>query len=570
MVIGFSNMLQTALVGRKPIWFRLVLAGIIILSAGTSLSAQDTSREEFLRKLLPKLSGRVTLRLAQRLGVTEIERKTLVPIGGAPFLRLPLPLFPFGNRRVATDPATSENEPSITVNPANRLNLVAAMHIDPDEGTLANLRCAAFRSKARGPRPGLPGPTPWKGPVFLPLVNPTDDCSDPVIRFSPDGEVVYAAYLSIRADFSTSDVVVSRSFDGGETWVGPMVAIAGVAPDFIDKPWLDVHRFDTTQAARVYVTATIFRGIDPKNCEIAFSGSGDHGESWPSSAAPLILATAGPGCSGGTVADPLVAGSRPIGGLGGNVLACWYDAGAGGWLVGTFDIRCRRSPDNGASFDPEVPAAKDIGFELPYYLCPSSAPDVGFYHRWWPGMFPALAIAPDGSAHLVFTHNPSSGASDGECGDIAYARSSGPPYTTWTLPATISAGAGVAGSAQGFPTITVSDGPGFSRIWVAWLDSRLSPAGLAFGTGRNSKYDVFVTRSGDGGMTFARNERLTDQSSLSDSSFYIGDYIDSAATKQFAHFIWTDRRDKTSVSDGEDDVFSHQIPTIPILFWEFE
>ena len=61
-----------------------------------------------------------------------------------------------------------------------------------------------------------------------------------------------------------------------------------------------------------------------------------------------------------------------------------------------FNIRTRYSPDNGATFQPIVIASNETTmFELPFWLGPFAR-----YHRWWGGMFPSLAIAPNGSAHI--------------------------------------------------------------------------------------------------------------------------------------------------------------------------
>ena len=43
--------------------------------------------------------------------------------------------------------------------------------------------------------------------------------------------------------------------------------------------------------------------------------------------------------------------------------------------------------------------------------------------------------------------------------------------------------------------------------------------------------------------------------SLSDE-VYIGDFFDSSATMRRYHLVWTDRGDKTDITDPEDDIFS--------------
>jgi hypothetical protein len=64
--------------------------------------------------------------------------------------------------------------------------------------------------------------------------------------------------------------------------------------------------------------------------------------------------------------------------------------------------------------------------------------------------------------------------------------------------------------------------------------------------------------SNDGGTTWSSPARITDQSSMSDFIF-IGDHIDSSATNRKAWVLWTDRADKTSIYDDENDVFADQV-----------
>lgn len=45
-------------------------------------------------------------------------------------------------------------------------------------------------------------------------------------------------------------------------------------------------------------------------------------------------------------------------------------------------------------------AATD-NYEAPYFLGP-----LFFYKRWWGTMFPDVEIAPNGTAHIVYTHDP--------------------------------------------------------------------------------------------------------------------------------------------------------------------
>src|SRR5215831_13809392 len=98
--------------------------------------------------------------------------------------------------------------------------------------------------------------------------------------------------------------------------------------------------------------------------------------------------------------ERMIQGSHPAGGVGGDVLVAWYNSGTDGFLRGSFEVETRRSSDHGATFDPVVVATTDA-FELPRFWGP-----LCFYHRWWGGMFPSLAMDRQGGAHIAYAHNP--------------------------------------------------------------------------------------------------------------------------------------------------------------------
>jgi hypothetical protein len=260
-------------------------------------------------------------------------------------------------------------------------------------------------------------------------------------------------------------------------------------------------------------------------------------------------------------------GGGPTGPDGNFVLVCWYNSEKDGFLAGVFDIRCRTSSNFGNTFGPQVSAVNDRAYELPFFKCPNAN-----FETWWFGMFPAIEITRNGVAHIVYAADPTDGADDGECGDIYYTKSN-KPYNKWTprllQPVLNDDG---PGKAQGFPTIT-SKGPPLavdSILVAAWVDHRDS---AGFGcTGHfedvqvNCIYDIYYTYT-DVSWGDHANRRVTDVSSFSDD-FFTGDYIDSTAhrvvtTPPNALVIWTDRSDKSSVFDEEDDVFADRVSLVP-------
>ncbi len=546
-IVVLTSLVAAGLFGLPELRAFAVAGDMVVI--GAEVSQAQVPLSGWLDQHLDKLSGGALMAVLQARGVTEFtlagKRITIPPRGE---------FVPAADTPVGMDPVIHENEPSITVNPTNPRFVVAFTH------AIGTGRCAVYRSTDGG--------VTWSFIAFLPLLYPDDWCADPVVRYSPNGAIVYAAYMSIRSNVSTADIVVCRSTNNGASWcTTPVVAIPGGPGRFPDKPWLDVHRFfpGSNTNTKVYVTATVFTG---EGCQIEFSRSTNGGLAW---SPPTVLASS-PDC------DPVLQGSRPIGGRAispavGHVLACWYNSEVDDFLTGVFDIRCRVSADYGATWGAEVTAVNDMAYELTHWLGPDCA-----YHRWSGAMFPSIMIGPDGVAHIVYTADPTPSATpsgcpfvgdpddpaddlsgaDEEAGDVFYVKSPGYPFTTWSVPHMVSDDS--PGFAQGYATVNVKVVSGVPVVIVAWLDHRVSSW-----TGEpNSKYAVYAawTWPGKWGW-FHDNIAISDAESHSDTVF-IGDYIDSATSNpagdSFVYLIWTDRSDKNDRSDLEDDVWMKKVP----------
>jgi hypothetical protein len=435
------------------------------------------------------------------------------------------------NQAIRDFPNVSENEPAVVANPKDPDHLVAGTHFIGSEGN----RCVAHYSKDGGKS--------WnQRPIFMPQLTHQSECSDPVLAWAPDGSRVYYAYMDIK--FDHFDIVVSYSDDDGRSWKGPVVALANVSADY-DKPWIGTHvrRSSDSNSKWVYVSATRFDFTGP--CHIDFTRSSNKALTW---SAPQTLDTSGGVCGSG--ASPVVQGSRPTGGKDGDVLVAWYHSGADGWLTGSFEIRTRYSSNNGASFSPIVVSALDTT-ELPFFLGPGAA-----YHRWWGGMFPDVEIAPNGTGHVAYIHDPVPGSATEEEGDVRYVSSGGPPYTSWTTPVRVNDDS--SGKAQGWVAIdATSSGGSSSKVYALWEDHRTSATDNRF-------YDIFAARRTGGG--WGSNQKVTDDQSTSDFIF-LGDYFDITAIPEddhddddiFVYGVWTDRRDEPDIFDFDDDIWGGRI-----------
>jgi hypothetical protein len=305
----------------------------------------------------------------------------------------------------------------------------------------------------------------------------------------------------------------------------------------------------------VYLTSTVFKSNT--DCEIVFSKSTDYGYTW---SAPATL-NKSVGC-----AQPLL-GPRPAAGPGQDVLVCYFDAGADGLNVdllpsgGKFNIRCDSSMDRGANWSvAPIFAAKDVSYEVPRYLGPVGSSGINQYHPIWTSMFPSVEIDHLGTAHVVFSADPSLLKTDAECGNVLYLKSTYPNGSVTAAPVAYDKWApkvvvGTSGTRfQGFATVVAQrvNTQVKPLIYVAYADHARGDV-----TKPNLVYDVKYRVSTIGGTTFKPAVLVTTQSSLSSYSLDgIGAYFDSAATQRRYHVIWTDRADKTDILDYETDVFA--------------
>jgi hypothetical protein len=514
-------------------------AALLLTGSSGPASAQAALPAETREILMGQLEYYSTvpqLLIAEMLGVTEIQGKPINPESETTH-NSPERLF---DVPIGFDPIRNENEPTIATSPKDKKKLVVGSH---RSRAPLPLQCVAFTSSDGG--------ATWSAGVVMPQLTPASMCSDPVLAYAPDGSRVYYGYLDIKLPSVEVDVLVSHSDDDGQTWSPPVIALKSVAGAiFFDKLWiatpLDESNF-------VYVTATQFGLAVPGSCHIVFTRSTDSGESY---AAPVTLDTAAVCNAFAPGSTVLVQGSRPSGGKQGNVLVGWYHSDTDGVRTGRFRIRTRHSADFGKTFEPTVDAVTD-SFEANFFKGPGIPR--GCYERWWGAMFPDVEIDASGSAHIAYTHDPVAGQTTAEEGDIRYITSASAPYTVWSPPITVNDD-GTA-TAQGYVAIdTQTQQTGQSaNLHAAWMDSRLSsslakPPQCTFDpAAENLFYDIFYSTKPPG-EGWRENVRVTAQSSISDFNF-LGDYIDLSTDNGSLFAVWTDRRDKTSIMDPEDDVW---------------
>lgn len=479
-----------------------------------------------MKALLPYLSGHSALAVARDFGFSEIGGKKLSQgmIAGA-------------DQLVSGSSTHSENEPSIAVDPDNGNFVVEVNHYYSNSG--GSISCYAQASYDGG------NSFLFDDAVLLPLLD-AGDCSDPVVRYSPDGAIVYYAYLDIAPGGSTASMLVSRANGGTPTTLlgSPYAAIVSFGGAFVDKPWIDVAPYGSN-SSEVYFSATYFAGSD---CDIAFVSSNNYGASgsYDDLGSPgLAWLIAGEAENCATVNQ----GSRSIGTSGAYnnmVTLCWYNSEADGFLNGVFDIRCAVNTNHGIHgfWDPTFSAVNNQKYELPQFLAPCTG-SVGNYERIMVSMFPALTTDPSGMIYIAYSADPTINHCDVEDGNVYLARNF-PLSTGWSTP--LAVGSSPAGSTQIFPAVSARFDARTNKyvVYVSYMSTSSS----------NKFYDVYYRRGvrspGSTSISFSGTAKVTDLTSFSDH-YFMGDYFDSALNQRRYWITWTDRSDVSSVNDPDTD-----------------
>jgi len=274
---------------------------------------------------------------------------------------------------------------------------------------------------------------------------------------------------------------VSHSDDGGRTW-GPMVNIHD-QPDDADKGSIRSDGNGTIYAS--YVTAG---PSAPHNMKIVATRSVDGGLSWGPSRVVV---------NGLNPFAPAIA-TRPNGTA---HIVWWQAIPAGG------DIMVSTSTDRGMTWGTPVRVNPSRGSAVYYYL-----PDPKRLPYPWPatdssgGLFVAWADKQKGEYNVVVARSDDGGA-------------------TWSAPVQVN------DTDTGDQWMAVVAMDAHDVLHAAWFDER---------TGNINLYYAFST---DGGRTWSRNLRVTDQETPA-GTHSLGEYIGLAADRNgAAHLVWTDGRD---------------------------
>ncbi|PWB78595.1 MAG: hypothetical protein C3F08_08295 [Candidatus Methylomirabilota bacterium] len=294
---------------------------------------------------------------------------------------------------------------------------------------------------------------------------------DPVVGCG-DANTFYATSIFGRA--TTSDISISQSFDGGQTFGNPISAASKDGVNhFLDKPWMAV---DPTNPNRIYVTYTDFddsgdlcgfdsaSGLPIPRTAIELVRSTDRGGSWNSP--PVVIRE--------VCGDAFVHGSQVAVGPGGELYVAW-EAFAEDFVTREIDIR--KSIDGGVTFGAPVQVDNVIcagtcarlqgnfrsGYEFPTLAVDRSGGSTNgnIYIAWHDGRnltVPDAVVGSYGYTDILFSRSTDGGA-------------------TWLTPVRVNNNAEPLSSGLGTdqyqPGIAVDKG---GKVGVCFYDRRRDPS----------------------------------------------------------------------------------------------
>ncbi|MBI2837888.1 MAG: exo-alpha-sialidase [Acidobacteria bacterium] len=405
-----------------------------------------------------------------------------------------------------------QNEFSVAVNPANPLNLVAGANdyrlYESSENRYDG--SGGFYRSIDGGKKWTAGYLPGlvRGNSVAPGIY--QSAGDPAVAAGPNNVFWYAnivfnrppgARPAARPTEEANGIAVSRSSDGGATWVTSFVDQSPAGGTvFNDKEWIAAHPKNPLVA---YVTWTKFTGGSSR---LVYSGTTNGGSTW-TAAAPITSRASNQGSVGWVGAD-------------GRLHVVWETYGFSRNSV-AYAVR------SGSKFGATRLLATIDDVPSPFEWAGST----GFRTN----SFPAFAL--DGSIlHVVWPN------SNGVDADVLYICSTD-AGSTWSTPVAIVDDL----SDQFFPWVAARDGV----VAVSYLDHNGE-------TG--SSYHASMVTSADGGATWSMPIRLSTKSSDPSAGnlfkypdcipSFIGDYTGIAlGADRRAHPFWMDIRVGNSPGD---------------------
>ncbi|MGH2441570.1 MAG: hypothetical protein ACRDFX_00185 [Chloroflexota bacterium] len=474
----------------------------------------------------PSFRHALTVLLAGVLALFSIT-PAIYAAGTAAPTALPASLTPrFINVQVSHDTALAHSEPAIAENPVNSHDLVAGSKLFTDTSQYL-FKIGTFFSTNGG--------RTWQDNGLLPGFDSYVRVSDISFAYSPNGSLVYACVLA--QDDTRSGIFVSRSRDGGKTWLDPVTVFQDTSgATFSDKPWITVDQTRGPRRGTVYVAWNLdSNATSQKDPEAGKRGflTGMQTVVTP----PPGIVVAHSVDYGHTFSAPVNVnlfsshsfsiGAIPAVGPDGELHVAYLKFKDAVTRTGD-QIDMVSSSNGGLTFG--KPRLVTTVVALPNHL-----PNGTFRNL----SLPTFAISPASGALVVAWSDKRFGDAD------ILAVHSTNRGVTWSLPVRVNHDRMGDGKDQFQPAIASSANGDFT---CSWFDRRFDPG--------DRLIDVVVAQSINQGQSFGRNIRVTQHSwnpaidaplpEGNPKNTFIGDYQALAVDNQAVHPLWNDTQNDSS------------------------
>jgi hypothetical protein len=452
-------------------------------------------------------------------------------------------------------PGTVQNEVRITQNPSSPSNFVVAYNDSVGGG-----------SSPLGISYSTDGGANWTdtqlGVPMHPVIGSPDDgislsvIFDPFIGSDSQGNI-YAGYIATDGTLGgPSGLYIECSSNQGQAWSGPInidfnARAASLLGDpnyrFNDRPHMTVDGSDNLSVVWIkdvdvgQPTSDIYYAKSPPplgpclgSASLDFTGAGA-GSVAPKTVNDFPGGSVPPGFSDfANVPNVAVAPN-------GTIYVAWIDVNVTNPASKPGTLMIDSSTDGGMTFGIDNVAQNITALASRL----STASGVG--NDVISGSYPVIGVDPNNSTavYMVYAADPP-GPDEA---DIFFTKSTNGGLS-WTTP--IRVNDDTATNDQFHPWMAVkSDG----TIDVVWYDKRNSA--------NDDQWDVYFTKSTDGGASFLINTRITDQSSTAPTDStgtvpWLGEYLGLVVDSTNAYIALT-----SGISDSKGDVFFDSLPNSP-------
>lgn len=215
----------------------------------------------------------------------------------------------------------------------------------------------------------------------------------------------------------------------------------------------------------------------------------------------------------------------------GNVYVFWFDSTDDESQKGLGEFYMTKSEDGGVTFAKPKRIAS--------FLEPGFRPRTAFF-RYWASVFPKAAVGPNNELYVVFTALPPERPADE--GDIYFIRSTD-GGNRWSRPKRLNQDE--TNSVQFFPALAVAPNGSLHVMWGDMRDDSVETRYHIYYTSSDDQGDNWGFKNEELGLDVG-DARVTDFPTNPNKAFpqgmFIGDYFSIAATDEEAYMVWADGR----------------------------